>query len=315
MLIVCPSCTTSYQVEDPLLGEHGRSVRCARCRTVWLATPSVEAVSGGEEAWPPAPTDDPWTMALAKETSASEQFTSLDTSLGDDDSALNEETAPQWPDPSPEETPAPDALADAADPISIADAPSVAPTVAGEATAGLRELPTADGPREDIETFAARRARLEAERNARFRLSSVTAVIVVLVALNAALIGWRADVVRIVPQTASLFAAIGLPVNLRDLVFEGLSSTKDTQDGATILLVEGNIVNPTSRQVDVPRLRLAVRDQDGHEVYSWTVLPARSVLGGHEVLPFRSRLASPPPEGRDVAVRFFNRHDKIDIRR
>jgi predicted Zn finger-like uncharacterized protein len=320
MLIVCPSCATSYQVEEPLLGEQGRSVRCVRCRTVWLATPSVEAVSAGEEAWPAAPVDDPWATAeLANETSGNEELTSigtsLGTSLGDDASALNEETALQWTDPTPEETPAPDTFAGAADPISIADAPSVAPTIGNEATARVSELPTADGPREDIEAFAARRARFEAERNARFRLSSVTAIIVALVALNAALIGWRADVVKIAPQTASLFAAIGLPVNLRDLVFDGLSSTKDTQDGVTVLSVEGNIVNPTSTQVDVPRLRLAVRDQDAHEVYSWTVLPARSVLGPHEVLPFRSRLASPPAEGRDVVVRFFNRHDRIDIRR
>ena len=40
-----------------------------------------------------------------------------------------------------------------------------------------------------------------------------------LVALNAALIGWRAEVVRFLPQTASLYAAIGLPVNLRGLAF------------------------------------------------------------------------------------------------
>jgi predicted Zn finger-like uncharacterized protein len=312
MLIVCPSCTTHYQVEAPLLGEHGRSVRCVRCRTVWLAAPSIEVVSGGEEAWPPAQADDRWAMAeLAKETSASEQF----TSLGGDASALNDETASQWMDASPEEPPAPDAFADATDPISIADAPSVAPTVEGEATAAVSELPAAGGLGEDIETFAARQARLEAERNARFRLSGVTAIIVALVALNAALIGWRADVVKIVPQTASLFAAIGLPINLRGLVFEGITSTENAQDGVTVLLIEGNIMNPTSGQVDVPRLRLALRDQDGHEVYSWTVLPARSVLAAHEVLPFRSRLASPPVEGRDMVVRFFNRHDKIDITR
>jgi predicted Zn finger-like uncharacterized protein len=312
MLIVCPTCATSYQVEAPLLGGQGRSVRCVRCRTVWLATPSLEAVTGGAEAWLPRQADDPWGMAeLAKETSASEQS----TSFGGEASALDEETAPQGTGPSPGELPAPEEFSGASEPIAIADAPSVAPTVEGEVASGASELPTADGPGEDIESVAARRARLEADRNARFRLSGVTAIIVILVALNAALIGWRADVVKIVPQTASLFAAIGLPVNLRSLVFEGISSTKDTQDGVTVLVIEGNVTNPTSRPVDVPRLRLAVRDQDGHEVYSWTVLPARSVLGAHESLPFRSRLASPPAEGRDLVVRFFNQHDKIDITR
>src|ERR1700674_2737589 len=110
MLIVCPSCATHYQVEAPLLGEHGRSVRCVRCRTVWLATPSIEAVSGTEEAWPPAQADDRWAMAeLAKETSASEQF----AAVGDDAPALSDETAPQWTDASSEEPPTPDPFASA----------------------------------------------------------------------------------------------------------------------------------------------------------------------------------------------------------
>ena len=42
MKIVCPTCTTSYDVRPAALGESGRSVRCARCRTVWFATPSEE---------------------------------------------------------------------------------------------------------------------------------------------------------------------------------------------------------------------------------------------------------------------------------
>ena len=35
MLIVCPSCATSYNVEPPSLLRGGRSVRCLRCRTAW----------------------------------------------------------------------------------------------------------------------------------------------------------------------------------------------------------------------------------------------------------------------------------------
>src|SRR4051794_20854827 len=38
MLIVCPNCATSHQVEPHSLGQDGRSVRCALCRNVWFAT-------------------------------------------------------------------------------------------------------------------------------------------------------------------------------------------------------------------------------------------------------------------------------------
>jgi hypothetical protein len=41
------------------------------------------------------------------------------------------------------------------------------------------------------------------------------------------------------------------------------------------------------------------------------VLPAKNVLTPGDTLSFRSRLASPPPEGSQVIVRFFNRRDLV----
>jgi predicted Zn finger-like uncharacterized protein len=40
MLIVCPSCATSYDVELASLPPSGRQVRCRRCQTIWRAEPS-----------------------------------------------------------------------------------------------------------------------------------------------------------------------------------------------------------------------------------------------------------------------------------
>jgi hypothetical protein len=135
--------------------------------------------------------------------------------------------------------------------------------------------------------------------------------VLALIALNLALIGWRTDVVRWLPQTASLYAAIGLPVNLRGLVFANVATEKETHDGVPVLLVEGTIVNAAKRSVEVPRLRFAIRDRDGQEIYGWTALPDRNALMPGEALPFRSRLASPPPEAHQVLVRFFNRRDLV----
>ena len=75
------------------------------------------------------------------------------------------------------------------------------------------------------------------------------------------------------------------------------------------LVIEGTIVNLTTRTLDVPRLRFALRSASGHEVYAWTAQPAKPTLGSGNGLPFRARLASPPPDGRDVIVRFLNRRD------
>src|SRR5262245_39906760 len=53
---------------------------------------------------------------------------------------------------------------------------------------------------------------------------------------NVALIGARSEVVRFFPQTASLFAAVGLPVNLRNLKFENMRISKEAQEGLASLV-------------------------------------------------------------------------------
>jgi hypothetical protein len=169
------------------------------------------------------------------------------------------------------------------------------------------QLPAA-GP--DIATFAARRARRGAQRRRWFK-HGLAAAIVVLLALDASIVGWRADIVRLLPQTASLYAAVGLPVNLRGLSFQNIHMSRSEQEGAGVLVLEGSIVNVTARPVEVPRLRFAVHNQARHEIYAWTMRPPRSILGPGDTLPFRSRLASPPLDGRKVQVRFFNAHDVV----
>src|SRR5262249_34476373 len=116
------------------------------------------------------------------------------------------------------------------DPPAAYDAPPLAPAAIEQAGATQ--------PPQGIETFAARRARRERLRNPRRSgRPSVATVLFTLFAINAALIGWRTDVVRVVPQTASLFAAIGLPVNLRGLAFSDVTTVTEAHDGVTMLVV------------------------------------------------------------------------------
>ena len=166
-----------------------------------------------------------------------------------------------------------------------------------------------------METPALPRVRANADQKVRRtfaqRLVSAPMLVVVFAAVLLSALNWRAAVVRHFPQTASLYAAVGLPVNLRGLFFEKVRSTAEVHDGVTVLIIEGTIVNLTTRTLEVPRLRLSLRNSVGHEVYAWTALPPKSTVGSGNGLPFRARLASPPPDGRDVIVRFFNRRDAV----
>jgi hypothetical protein len=128
-------------------------------------------------------------------------------------------------------------------------------------------------------------------------------------ALVLALVIWRSDMVRLLPQTAAFYKMVGLDVNLRGLAFKDVKLSSETVDGKQVLVIEGVIVGQGKRALDIPRLRFAVRDAQGAEIYAWNTVLEQTVLQPGERAFFRSRLASPPPEGRNIDVRFFNRRD------
>ncbi len=97
-----------------------------------------------------------------------------------------------------------DAVPAAEMPVAM-DAPSLVPSIESPAH------PDAASDQDEIETFAARRKRLQARRKQASKSSRWTALVLVLFAFNVALVGARSEVVRFFPQTASLFAAVGLP--------------------------------------------------------------------------------------------------------
>jgi len=316
MQIACPNCTTSYQIADAAIGVNGRSVRCARCRNVWHAAPPAMAVHG--EATEHDDTDQTvaaFRAALVGEPTQQESNEASDPpadaptapSLDDLTGSDASEQATDADANVPAETQAV-GLADI--PIPVEDAPPLAPALRDDAPiTQIASLDEAGPP--DIESVAARRARANARRrHNRFRIP-LSLSIVALVTLCGALLGWRKDIVRHAPQLASFYSAIGLPVNLRGLAFTDLKIGNEIHDGVPVLVVEGMIVSTVSMPVDVPRLRFALRNATGAEVYAWTAQPSQPVLGAFENMPFRSRLASPPAEGHDIQVRFFTRRDAV----
>lgn len=333
MLIVCPNCATSYMIDPASVGPGGRAVRCARCKTTWFAggpktapevTAFVEGViaeaeaqsagpsSAGSRANPAeaAPAPDQRPMAADDFHQPSEPLDEpLDEPSAEPPPAMadRDNAAPPVEPASPHNglVPYED---NAPQPVAIVDAPSLVPPIEH---APLPNAAHAEVDSEDIESFTARRQRLKARRQNARRSSRWTALILVLFAFNVALIGSRNEIVRYLPQTASLFAGIGLPVNLRNLKFENVRISKETEDGVGILIIEGTIVSTVDKPTEVPRLRFAARDATGQEVYSWTALPGRSILGPRESLEFSSRLAAPPASANDVMVRFFNSQDAV----
>jgi predicted Zn finger-like uncharacterized protein len=323
MLIVCPNCATSYMIEPASVGPGGRTVRCARCKTTWFAggpksAPEVTAFVNGVIR--EAETQSAGTASSGSASHSADAAADNAPRAAEDFDSKPSEPLPEPPYVAPKPEPAPpveqaphhtdlvprDPVAP--EPFAITDSPSLVPPIEHAATPAAAH---SEIDHDEIETFAARRQRLKVRRLQARKSTRWTALILLLFAFNVALVGARHEVVRYLPQTASLFAAIGLPVNLRNLIFENVRISKEGQDGVSILIIEGTIVSTASKPTEVPRLRFAARNATGQEVYTWTALPSRSILDAGERLDFNSRLPSPPAEASDIMVRFFTTQDAV----
>ncbi len=319
MKIVCPTCATSYQVSAASIGATGRSVRCTRCRAIWVAS-AAEALEAAADAIAPetAASSDAAVAAFRQELGPP----AATPAAPDPDT-----TPPPGPAVAPAELPKPADIETAAaaaseseqpvelsagqpaeneEPPAVVEAPPLVPALPEG------EFPPAASPDEAV--MAARRRRRGRRPPARQKPRAnpfLLVTIAALAAVIAALIALRAEVVRHAPQMASLYSRIGLTVNLRKLVFTEVRLAKEVHDGVPVLMVEGTIASTSPKPIEVPRLRFAVRNAAGTEVYAWTAPPSQPQLGAFEQLAFTGRLASPPGDGRDVVVRFFNRHDTI----
>lgn len=124
------------------------------------------------------------------------------------------------------------------------------------------------------------------------------------VGLFAAGLGLRHPIVRLWPQAASAYAAVGLPVNLRGLALHDVHLTAVDAPSEPAIEVQGQITNLKLGTNAVPPLRLSLRDAQGREIYVWSTTAPKSHVANGETLAFSARLASPPADARAVLVSF-----------
>ncbi|MGU3468537.1 zinc-ribbon domain-containing protein [Methylobacterium sp. C33D] len=116
----------------------------------------------------------------------------------------------------------------------------------------------------------------------------------------------RTSVVRAVPQTASLFARIGLPVNVRGIEIRDVVAFNNPpeDDSPAELVIEADLVGVARSDAPVAPLSVEIRDAGGRTIKTFSVPPPRTVLAATETARFRASLPSPPAAGRAVVLRF-----------
>ncbi len=308
MRITCPACTTSYVIPDEKIGETGRSVRCVRCGTRWHARPAGDLDDLFEDAAPP-----PRRAAEPPVRPAATEDREAATADPIEDAAFAK--AADAPEPTREalET----EKGEAAEPGPAGGAffdddeaaPGRAPVAKPKDIESLAERPA-------IKVKPAKKRKPPMPRPDfaallhRIRPVAGWAMVALALAAPGIMLLAREPIVRAFPVTASLFEAAGFPVNLRGLEFKDLQTMRELEDGQSVLVVEGTIANPGGSTRPVPRVRLSLRSDDTQEIYAWSVEPKAQTLPPGGSVRFRSKLAAPPDQARDVQLRFIDRSSR-----
>ncbi|MBI3678193.1 MAG: zinc-ribbon domain-containing protein [Proteobacteria bacterium] len=196
----------------------------------------------------------------------------------------------------------------------------VAPPPEPEATIDLppRESPRIE-PRADLPPIPPRRSSyvppqdqvVEEEPVARSRTGARLALAfgwLVLIGL-VLIIGWSAVVYRqqvaaLWPQSASLYAKLGMEVNARGIAFVEKSFKREMEDGQFVLVITGKIANISDHEIPVPKIRATLMSQDKRELTHWSFSASAATLHVGESVPFLTRISNPPNATRHIELRF-----------
>lgn len=284
VIIACPHCGTRYQVPPETLGDAGRKVACAHCGQSWLAEPGAAL---------PVPQDDKL-FSEADERALDKSFAAEETALRDVPASVRQ-LIPKG------EVPPPEVMR------SISEIKAALEAKSGKTLSNPM-------PSEAPETPAQKMAQGKLDKRLRDLASHLPAAqlgrvlrglgIGLLVAVIGGGIVFRTEIVRVVPDLAGLYAAVGLRVNVIGLDFSDVSTLLSRHGDNDVLTVNATIYGVETRRVMVPPVVVTLLGDDDKPVYAWSVAPKQRDLEPGEVISFSAELATPPDAAKQVRLSF-----------
>ncbi len=198
-------------------------------------------------------------------------------------------------EPSPEPAPAPE--------TETATAPKAPPQTEPEP-----EPPAEEPPSSPPGAFAPIRPATTPPPERTMLLTAVAglgwaALVVAVLAISWAAYHYRQTVMASWPQSASLYAALGLKAD-QALAFEDCRFRETDENGRSVLEVTGRIVNRGNKAVAVPKIRAVLSDGAYRSVFGWTFAPDGLTVEPGQSTRFSYRLSSPPQAARHLDLHF-----------
>jgi len=286
VIIACPHCGTRYQVPPETLGDAGRKVACAHCGQSWMAEPGTLL---------PATEPDDRLFTEADERALDKSFAAEEAALRDVPSSVRQ-LIPKG------EVPPPEVMR------SISEIKAALESKTG------RTLSDVAPPDDTALTTAQKKAQGKLEKRQRAFASTLPAArfgrvlrgvgVGLLVTLIGGGIVFRTDIVRVLPDLAGLYFAIGLKVNVVGLDFSDVTTLLSRRGDSDVLTVNATIYGVEPRRVVVPPVVVTLLGDDGKSVYTWSVAPRQGDLEPGEVIGFSAELAAPPAGAKQVRLSF-----------
>lgn len=142
-------------------------------------------------------------------------------------------------------------------------------------------------------------------RKSRLRKASSWGSFFLCACLPLVLAAWMPEaMVSAAPYSYKAYQKLGYQVNIYGLDLRRIEQQYRQVDGQRVLLVKGEISNPTNAIRKIPWLRFALVDTGGKELYTWTLDTAARPLRPGETTAFTTRLAAPPELAKNLQIRF-----------
>jgi predicted Zn finger-like uncharacterized protein len=301
MILTCPNCGTQYAVKDGAIPPEGRQVRCAACKHSWHQDPETadtpepdqqaepaatpfEHVGDASAAEPEEPHDEGESFAEAsfiepRSGPEAEELAYTGAVIGGEADARPAESG---------STPPTEAEPVALPPDQAVSSERTAPA------ADWNEPPTAEPePAPDMFSPFAEDGEIEPRRRGAF---PAILLILLTIAVAAALFWFLAP--------AELKAKLGIAQagsTPLQLVTEHMDRTP-LESGNDLLTVTGRVINPSSKEQDVPPIQAQLKDRGGKVVKSWTIQPPAHSLAAGASASFNSAEVNVPPGADELTI-------------
>lgn len=166
-----------------------------------------------------------------------------------------------------------------------------------------------DEPSFDVQHLmeAARSAQEDfaAKRKAKVkRLTGWLSLGVFILAPLAAVAMMPETIVAAAPISIKAYQKLGYEVNIYGLDIRHIEQEHKIINGARMLMIKGEISNPTTDIRKIPWLRFGLQDNSAKELYSWTLDTSSRPLRPGETTSFVTRVAAAPELAKNLEIRF-----------